>query len=372
LHPESDRAAGKPLRAACVGITHPHASGRTRSLLRRGDVEIVAVADDSPLSEPFARTFSLPRREVSEVLADADIDFILAHGESKDNTDVAIAAVEAGKAVLVEKPGGQTLADLERLSAAVDAADGVVQVGYNFRFSKAVDFTRQALDDGLLGDVVQVRVHAGCSLGEHKASLLNAPGDIGGAFFVIGCHSVDLILHYFGLPNLVQARIPKFPAISGSDSREDAAAAILEYDDFILSYDFTSWDPMPWVEGWEVAIYGKDGALRSCPLPAAYELFLSRSADPFAPGWTTWSETSFPEPWAAAPAEYTPEIAEIANEAFFDNEAAAFIAAVRAESDVPISASHARDVVRVLEACFQSWSLDGQAIPLEKSAAGAR
>jgi predicted dehydrogenase len=73
------------------------------------------------------------------------------------------------------------------------------------------------LETGILGRVLQVRLHGGYSLDEAATSHLNQPDDIGGAFFVIGCHLIDLLIHHLGMPDSANAKIPKFGACSARD-----------------------------------------------------------------------------------------------------------------------------------------------------------
>src|SRR5258708_37091982 len=128
-----------------------------------------------------------------------------------------------------------------------------------------------------------------------------------------------------------------------------------------------SWDPLPWVESWEVALYGTDGVLFACPLPAHYRLFLKEARGGFPAGWTTWNETNFSTPWAAKTTDYSPELAEIAHTTFFEREAAAFLDAVRGRAPVPISAQHARDILRVIAACYVSSRQAGREQSLQAS-----
>src|SRR5260370_36328448 len=74
----------------------------------------------------------------------------------------------------------------------------------------------------------------------------------------------------------------------------------------------------------------------------------------FPGGWMTWNVTNFSTPWAAKTTDYSPELAEIAHTTFFEREAAAFLDAVRGRAPVPISAQHARDILRVIPACYVS------------------
>jgi predicted dehydrogenase len=324
-----------------------------RALRRLPGVRLAGAADDDPLLEPFARRLDLEARSVDSILDDPSVQAVLVHSKSELMVELSCQALAAGKAVLVEKPAGRHVADLERLTEAAETTGGLVQVGYCYRFSPSVTAMQQALRNGRLGRVYQVRAHAACSLDEAASSHLNQAGDMGGALFVIGCHLFDLLIHHFGMPVSVNARVPKFQGAFGPDSREDAAGAILNYPDKIVTMDFFSWDPLPWIESWEISAYGTEGVMHARPLPATYRVFDKGRPDRVE-GWTNWSETSFPTPWAAEKTEYSPELAEIGNPVYFDREIAAFIGSIRNGTPSPIPASHALKVVRLIEALYRS------------------
>jgi predicted dehydrogenase len=313
---------------------------------------------------PFTEALVVPRRTVEDILADIDVHAVLVHCKSDEMVDLSIAALKAGKAVLVEKPGGRNVADLDRLVATVEVTRGICQVGYNFRYSPANERAQQAVTDGWLGTIVQARIHGACSLSEAATSHLNQPEDMGGALFVIGCHVVDIMLYHFGMPESVNALVPKFRGAIPGDNREDAAGAIFRYQDKLVVVDFFSWDPLPWCESWQVSMYGTEGVLHGGPLPGHCEMFLSAPRGTFHAGWNRWTETSFPVAWAAKTTAYSPELAEIANMTFFRREADAFLAALRGQAEVPITASHARDIVRCIAACYESSATDGKEVLL--------
>lgn len=342
-----------------LGITHPHTSGRLKAMLKDPQVRVVGAADDHPVVEPFVQHFGMARRSVQELLDDPAVTAVLIHAKSEQMHTLAAAALRAGKAVLVEKPAGRTVTDIEVLDAAVRETGGTCQVGYNFRFSQAVARAERLLADGVLGDVVQVRAHGACSLDEAATSHLNQPGDMGGALWVIGCHMVDLLVHHFGMPESVNARVPKFPDLRDPAFREDAAGATLLYDEMLATLDFMSWDPLPWQETWSLSVYGTEGVLDVAVLPAATTVRLREPRNGLPAGATHWRQTAFPQPWAATPTPYTPELAEIANSELFETEAAAFLAAVRGEAPVPIDVAHALDVARLIDACYASSKRDG-------------
>ncbi|KLU21826.1 oxidoreductase [Caballeronia mineralivorans PML1(12)] len=348
----------------CLGITHPHTSGRVKALQRRTDVKIFGAADDSALLSPFAAEFGLERRTREAILSDDRIHAVLVHSKSEKMADLTIEALEAGKAVLVEKPAGRSAADARRIVDAVQRTNGLVQVGYCWHFSPSVEAMQSAIEKGRLGKILQVRAHAGCSHNEAATSHLNDPEDIGGAVFVIGCHMIERILNHFGLPKSVNARITKFPGFRGTESREDAAGAILNYDDKVISIDFMSWDVLPWAESWDLTAYGTEGIMSSRVLPASYKVYDSGRAG-MPEGWTEWRETSFPEGWAARKTEYSPELAEIDNTVYFDREAASFLNSFRNGTPSAIPATQALNINLVIEALYASSESAGAEVHLK-------
>ena len=351
------------LGVACLGITHPHTSGRVKAFQRIPGVEFLGAYDDSPLLEPFVDALGLQARSKDDILSDPNVHIVLVHPKSYLMADWAIEALEAGKAVLCEKPAGRRSTDTLRIVEAVERTGNLFQVGYCWRFSPAVEKMQQVLQSGEIGKVLQVRAHAGCSHDEADTNHMKQPGDLGGAFYVIGCHTIDRILLHFGMPNSVNARITKFAGQMSDSAREDAAVAMLNYDDKVVTIDFMSWDPMPWTESWDVTAYGTHGVMHSTPMPASYKLYHDGKVG-HSQGWTHWNETSFPEVWAVRKTVYSPEIAEIGNPVYFDREAAAFVKSLTESLPSQVPATQAHNINLILEALFKSSELRGQEVTL--------
>jgi len=343
---------------ACLGITHPHTSGRVKAFQRMPNARVVGAYDDSPLLKPFVEALGLQSRSKEAILSDPAVHAVLIHPKSFRMADWTIEALEAGKAVLCEKPAGRNSADARRIVDAAERTGGLVQIGYCWRYAPSIQVFDQAVKGGRLGKVLQVRAHAGCSHDEADTNHMKQPDDLGGAFFVIGCHTMDRILLHFGMPESVNARIAKFPGAMGDTSREDAAGAVLNYRDKIVVIDFMSWDPLPWTESWDITAYGTHGIMHSCSLPASYKVY-DDGKNGFAEGWTEWHESSFPELWAVQKTVYSPEIGEIGNPVYFDREAAAFVNSLRTGAPSNVPATQALNINLLLEALFESSSKGG-------------
>jgi predicted dehydrogenase len=94
------------------------------------------------------------------VLDDPDIDVVDICSPGSTHVEIAVAALEAGKHVLCEKPLANTVAEAERMAeAAASAAERGVfaMVGFSYRRVPAVTLARDVVRSGRLGEVRQVR-----------------------------------------------------------------------------------------------------------------------------------------------------------------------------------------------------------------------
>jgi predicted dehydrogenase len=95
-----------------------------------------------------------------DVVADPDIDLVDICSPGSTHVEIAVAALEAGKHVLCEKPLGNTVAEAERMAeAAARAAENGVfaMVGFTYRRVPAITFAKQLVADGRLGAIRRVQ-----------------------------------------------------------------------------------------------------------------------------------------------------------------------------------------------------------------------
>jgi predicted dehydrogenase len=86
-----------------------------------------------------------------------DIDLIDIASPNNTHAEVAIAAAEAGKIVLCEKPLGTNAAQAQQMVDAVDRAEVPNMVWYNYRRVPAVTLAKQLIDEGRLGRIFHYR-----------------------------------------------------------------------------------------------------------------------------------------------------------------------------------------------------------------------
>jgi len=165
------------------------------------------------------------------------------------------------------------------------------------------------------------------------------------------------------MPRSVNARITKFPGAMGPTSREDAAGAVLNYDDKIVVVDFFSWDPLPWLETWDISAYGTEGLMQSCPSPSSYRIY-DKGNRGFPEGWTEWSETSFPINWASRRPCTRRNSLKSATPVFFDRELATFSQFHPHGGTDRDPATQALNISTLIEALFASSKNAGAEVTL--------
>jgi UDP-N-acetylglucosamine 3-dehydrogenase len=149
--------ADRPARVGLIGLG---AMGRNhlRLLSARDDARLVAVAD--PLADLVATeaeaTGAQGYAEPLAMLAEAELDAVVIAAPTTTHLPLALAAVERGIAVLVEKPLAATPAEADELVAASAATGVPIQVGHVERFNPAVLELGRLLDAGWLSTVYAI------------------------------------------------------------------------------------------------------------------------------------------------------------------------------------------------------------------------
>lgn len=161
------------------------------------------------LAESFASRFGVGRwfTNWEELVRDEEIDAVYVATPVDLHAEVTIAAAEAGKHVLCEKPMATTVADCDRMIAAA-AANGVrLGVAYYRHLYPIVQRISALLREGTLGRPVMAQFRAFERFdppADHpRAWLLDPAHSGGGPMFDFGCHRIELLLKLLGEPRSV-------------------------------------------------------------------------------------------------------------------------------------------------------------------------
>ncbi|WP_420363488.1 Gfo/Idh/MocA family oxidoreductase [Curtobacterium aetherium] len=175
--------------------------------LEREPEMTVVVGRDPERTEAARARFGWQRAETDwrRVVEDPDVDVVDVCSPGSSHVEVAIAALEAGKHVLCEKPLANTVAEAEAMVAAATAAAarGVrSMVGFSYRRVPALAFARQLVQAGRIGEVRQARaLYLQDWLTDAEGPMtwrLDAALAGSGSLGDIGAHAVDLVEYVTG------------------------------------------------------------------------------------------------------------------------------------------------------------------------------
>lgn len=122
-------------------------------------VKKLVVEATEELAKTAAQRYSWEKHTSSwqDAVNDPDIDVIDIATPNHLHADIAIAAAEAGKHVICEKPLAPTTVEAKRMLQAVEKAGVVNAVAFNYRRTPAVALAKRYIDEGAIGEILNFR-----------------------------------------------------------------------------------------------------------------------------------------------------------------------------------------------------------------------
>ncbi|MBF9035571.1 Gfo/Idh/MocA family oxidoreductase [Rhodobacterales bacterium HKCCE2091] len=189
-------------RFAALGLDHRHIYGMSQNMIDAGADFAGWWTEGEPNTlDGFDKRFpGVERMEKDAILSDPSIGAVLIAAVPRDRAALAIAAMEAGKHVMVDKPGCTTPEQLQAIREAQARTGMIWAVNFSERYEvPAVTRASELVAEGMIGRVVQT-----VGLGPHR---LNAPtrpkwfferDAYGGILTDIASHQIDQFLHFTG------------------------------------------------------------------------------------------------------------------------------------------------------------------------------
>jgi len=169
------------------------------------EVEIIGVADaNETRAKETARKFGIPHAfaDYRELLELEGLRAVSVCSPNAFHAEQSIAAMEAGLAVLCEKPMSTILADAQKMVATSRRTQSLLMIGMTTRFHEHTQALRRQVGEGLLGDVYYIK--AGwlrrTGIPGYGSWFTNKDLAGGGALLDIGVHYLDIALWTAGFP----------------------------------------------------------------------------------------------------------------------------------------------------------------------------
>ncbi|MPV36466.1 Gfo/Idh/MocA family protein [Georgenia subflava] len=192
-----------PLRMGVIGVGVIGRAHVTRLLDAASPATLVAVADELPAAaDALAQERGVESATVPDLLARPDVEAVVVAIPSGLHADVTVAALDAGKHVLLEKPIDVTVAAADEIIAAEQRSGRTLSVVSQRRFAAENQFIHRALREGALGRVTAATVEVALWRDQEYFDSGAWRGtwalDGGGALMNQGVHLVDLALWLLG------------------------------------------------------------------------------------------------------------------------------------------------------------------------------
>ncbi len=214
-----------PIPIALLGASHSHGLAKAQILRDSPDFALRGAWDPDPATRSRLRTLDIPFLERDQILADRSILAAAIEGDVADQGAHALLAIEAGKHVHIEKPGGPDAATFTRIISLALSRGLQVQTGYMWRYNPGFERALEAAQAGWLGDVYQLHGMMNTLIEpSRRPDWARFPG---GQMFEMGGYLIDAMTRLKGRPT----RVTPFLRRDGqqNDTLQDNTTAILEF-----------------------------------------------------------------------------------------------------------------------------------------------
>ncbi|KIL49853.1 Gfo/Idh/MocA family protein [Jeotgalibacillus soli] len=285
-----------------------------------------------------------------ELLEKSDVDAVSICTWNNSHAEIAIAALEAGKHVLVEKPLSMNVEEAEAIEEAVRRTGKLLQVGFVRRYGDNTAILKTFLDAGDLGEIYYAKASCIRRLGNPGGWFADKSRSGGGPLIDLGVHMIDVCWYLMGRPKPVsvtgsvyhrlgnRSNIKNLSFYQAADydptinEVEDLASAIIKFENGASLFVDVSFTLHAVKDEISVKIYGNKGGAEIEPELA----IVSEKHNTIV--------------------NVSPQIDQLSFdfEKAFSNEVAAFVAACRGEGEILSPVEDGVTVMKMLEAVYQS------------------
>jgi UDP-N-acetylglucosamine 3-dehydrogenase len=240
----------------CGGVTRTH----SRTLRKFGDVRRFYASRDMAKAEAYNKEFGGAGAfgSYEAALADPLVDAVLVATPPSTHLELTLAALAAGKHVIVEKPPFMRAADFDAVERARDAAGKRVMVAENYFYKPLAEALRRTIAAGDIGEVKILSVNA-LKAQKSKGDWREDEGLAGGgALFEGGIHWVNFMAN-LGLPVL---DVHGFRPGHADGRPERSMLAVFRYGQGAVGTLYHSWEIGSPFKGLRLSsIYGSEGTI---------------------------------------------------------------------------------------------------------------
>lgn len=244
-----------------------------------------------------------------DLLALPEIDIVIIATLHDSLAQITLAAIEAGKHVLVEKPAARNATELEPVLAAAERRGVKVHVGFNHRYHRAFRKARELFEDGTLGEMMFIRARYGHGgrIGYDREWRASPDLSGGGELIDQGPHLIDLSRWFLGEFEQVQGFAHTYYWDMPVDDNGFMLLKTARRQVAFLHASCTEWKNL-----FSMEIYGRDGKLEISGLGGSYGVerltWYKMLPEMGPPETTTWEYPMGDDSWTVEVDEFYEDI----------------------------------------------------------------
>ena len=231
-------------------------------------LDVVAVCARGPeRAEAAARGFNIPAvyTDYRAMLAERDIDAVSVVTQADLHHEMTMAALDAGKHVLCEKPIAVNQQQAKEMLDKAQATGLTAMVAHEFRFAPGRAYVSELVKEGYIGEPLSLSMALFLGMPRRPAGQPPrpvAPGS-GGALGALGSHYIDCMRDWFGEITSVSG------SVFGQPGAEAAVADANNAFQFLVSFANGAWGSMsasfaaPFGSGVQIELHGTGGSLHT-------------------------------------------------------------------------------------------------------------
>lgn len=248
-------------------------------------------------------------RDWRELVSLPEVDVVIIATQHDSLAAITLAAIEAGKHVLVEKPAARSARELEPVIAAAGKKAVKVHVGFNHRYHRSLRKAKEIFDSGAMGELMFIRARYGHGgrIGYDKEWRANPALSGGGELIDQGSHLIDLSRWFLGDFVEVQGFAHTYYWNMPVDDNGFMLLKTEKKQTAFLHASCTEWKNL-----FSMEIYGRDGKLDLSGLGGSYGVekltWYKMLAEMGPPDTTSWEYPMGDDSWAVEVAEFFDDI----------------------------------------------------------------
>lgn len=258
---------------------------------RLEQVEVVAVCDiNEERANEYAKEYGIPHvfTDYQEMLGMEDLDAVSVTTWNNSHGCISVAALQAGKHVLCEKPLAMNAAEALEMEKVSRETGKLLMVGFVRRFGENTKILKESVENGELGKVYYAKAGYIRRWGNPGGWFSDKKRSGGGPVIDLGVHMIDLIRYLNGKPKAVSVFASTFhhlgmnPGVKGIQKYysadyeefndvEDGATTIIKFENGLTLFFETSWVLYAKEDQLYLNLYGDKAGVQMEPEIAFYE-----------------------------------------------------------------------------------------------------